>query len=437
MDTRPPRVRARVRQAERDRARRAGPAPEVTHPLPRAAQQGARVPRLPHRRRRRRAWCAASAARAAAACGTGAAGARAAGRRPTATTRSRCRCATRPATSTVAPAPIPRGRAGAARNRGVGAPLHAAGPLSVVPAGSVATLEVGPDRPRVRVRPVAPRRPARRSQRGKRVGGALPGADPAKRQDRRLRRARARRPPAAPSGRSRSPGLPQSKRAGASAPRPLVVLPAITWQGLNDVDDDFDGFADSLPKSRSVGLDRPFAGGGLPPRLRLRGGAAAALPRPRAASLRPDHRPLAGARRGPGARQRAGRGVRGQRPVGSPSRCCAGCATRWPTACASPPSAPTRFRRTVRLRDDRLVDPRRQRANAFGETHGAAAQPERAADRVRGRARAVRGARLVLRRLHATSSSRSGCRPGRARSPPPAATRGSPRSWPSGWAAAS
>ena len=58
-------------------------------------------------------------------------------------------------------------------------------------------------------------------------------------------------------------GLPQSKRA-AARPRPLVVLPAISWQGLNPVDDDFDGFSDVLPRAGSVGLDRPFAGGRLP-----------------------------------------------------------------------------------------------------------------------------------------------------------------------------
>jgi hypothetical protein len=46
------------------------------------------------------------------------------------------------------------------------------------------------------------------------------------------------------------------------------VLPALTWQGLNRVDDDSDGFEDRLPFARSVRLDRPFAGGGLPPRFK-------------------------------------------------------------------------------------------------------------------------------------------------------------------------
>ena len=45
------------------------------------------------------------------------------------------------------------------------------------------------------------------------------------------------------------------------------MLPALTWQGLNAVDDDADGFADRLPSSRAVHVDRPFEGGGLPPRF--------------------------------------------------------------------------------------------------------------------------------------------------------------------------
>jgi FlgD Ig-like domain len=62
-------------------------------------------------------------------------------------------------------------------------------------------------------------------------------------------------------------GLPASRRAATKA-RPLLVLPAISWQGLNQVDDDLDGFADTLISSRSVRLQRPYRGGGLPPRFR-------------------------------------------------------------------------------------------------------------------------------------------------------------------------
>jgi flagellar hook assembly protein FlgD len=46
---------------------------------------------------------------------------------------------------------------------------------------------------------------------------------------------------------------------GAAAGRVLVVLPAITWQGLNPVDDDTDGFPDTLDDSRAVPLHRGFS----------------------------------------------------------------------------------------------------------------------------------------------------------------------------------
>jgi flagellar hook assembly protein FlgD len=52
-----------------------------------------------------------------------------------------------------------------------------------------------------------------------------------------------------------------------AAPRPrpvLVVLPALTWQGRNDVDDDGDGLPDSLARERRARIERPFAGGRLP-----------------------------------------------------------------------------------------------------------------------------------------------------------------------------
>jgi hypothetical protein len=44
----------------------------------------------------------------------------------------------------------------------------------------------------------------------------------------------------------------------------LVIVPAITWQGRNAVDDDLDGFADTLDTSPSVPLTRPLLGGALP-----------------------------------------------------------------------------------------------------------------------------------------------------------------------------
>jgi hypothetical protein len=53
----------------------------------------------------------------------------------------------------------------------------------------------------------------------------------------------------------------------ADRPRPLVVLPAISWQGRNPFDSDLDGFADTLDDARSIPAERPYAGGRLPPAL--------------------------------------------------------------------------------------------------------------------------------------------------------------------------
>jgi hypothetical protein len=61
-------------------------------------------------------------------------------------------------------------------------------------------------------------------------------------------------------------GLPQT-RAAIARPRPLVVLPTLTWQGANPVDDDMDGFVDTLQSPGRVRLDRPFANGRLPGRF--------------------------------------------------------------------------------------------------------------------------------------------------------------------------
>jgi hypothetical protein len=61
-------------------------------------------------------------------------------------------------------------------------------------------------------------------------------------------------------------GLPP-KGVVADAPRPLLVLPVITWQGLNRYDSDLDGFADTLLDAGSIPVERPYAGGLLPPRL--------------------------------------------------------------------------------------------------------------------------------------------------------------------------
>jgi hypothetical protein len=46
-----------------------------------------------------------------------------------------------------------------------------------------------------------------------------------------------------------------------------VVLPAVTWQGLNPFDSDLDGFADTLEASSSVPAERPFQRRAVPPRF--------------------------------------------------------------------------------------------------------------------------------------------------------------------------
>ncbi len=135
------------------------------------------------------------------------------------------------------------------------------GPLGVVDAGSVARLEVGPTRRRFRFAfsrlgsGVTIRRDRRR-------GGQLRIGIPARaRTGVYLMRVRSR------GRRAVWPlavaGLPQTERSRARA-RPLVVLPAVTWQGVNAYDSDLDGFGDTFATSRSVPAERPFAGGGLP-----------------------------------------------------------------------------------------------------------------------------------------------------------------------------
>jgi len=44
----------------------------------------------------------------------------------------------------------------------------------------------------------------------------------------------------------------------------LVILPVTSWQGRNHVDDDGDGWPDTLEDGRPVRTARPYAGGGLP-----------------------------------------------------------------------------------------------------------------------------------------------------------------------------
>lgn len=138
------------------------------------------------------------------------------------------------------------------------------GPMGVVDAGSVARLEVGPTGRRFRFAlsrlgsGVALRRDGRR-------GGVLRvGIPSSARTGVYLVRVRSR------GRRAVWPlavtGLPQTRRS-RDRPRPLVVLPSVTWQGVNPYDSDRDGFGDTFVNSRSIQAERPFAGGGLPARF--------------------------------------------------------------------------------------------------------------------------------------------------------------------------
>jgi hypothetical protein len=55
--------------------------------------------------------------------------------------------------------------------------------------------------------------------------------------------------------------VPIVARASASTRRILVVLPALTWQGENPVDDNGDGFPDTLTAGGPIDLDRVLANG--------------------------------------------------------------------------------------------------------------------------------------------------------------------------------
>jgi hypothetical protein len=63
------------------------------------------------------------------------------------------------------------------------------------------------------------------------------------------------------SARTAVPVLASSGRTGAGSPPVLVVLPLLTWQGLNPVDDDGDGLPNLLTTGGPVALDRVLAGG--------------------------------------------------------------------------------------------------------------------------------------------------------------------------------
>jgi N,N-dimethylformamidase beta subunit-like protein len=132
--------------------------------------------------------------------------------------------------------------------------LTVSGSLDPVKAGSVAHFEVGPLSRRLRWS-LGPAGPGRAVARGSGSGQKLAVR--------------------IPSNTATGLYLLRVSAAGHSASQPvvvqgsrkskvLVVLPAIAWQGGNLMDDDFDGFANTLTGGESVNIDRPFAHG-LPP----------------------------------------------------------------------------------------------------------------------------------------------------------------------------
>jgi hypothetical protein len=161
-------------------------------------------------------------------------------------------------------------------------------------------------------------------------------------------------------------GLPQSKRA-AQRPRPLVVLPAMSWQGLNPVDDDLDGFADTLPAGGPVSLDRHFRDGGLPPRFR---GEVAPLlrylDRERLAYDLTTDVSLA-RREGPALGNAPGAAFAGS-ALWLPRELSSRLRDEVQDGLRVASFGADAFRRSVRLRGERLSDPTRRRVNAFGET---------------------------------------------------------------------
>ena len=132
--------------------------------------------------------------------------------------------------------------------------LTLSGSLEPVKAGSVARFQVGPLPRRLRWS-LGPAGPGAAVARGGAGGQKLA----------------VRIPAGAPTGLYLLRVVAAGHRAaqpvavqGAHKGRVLVVLPAIAWQGGNLVDDDHDGFANTLSGGEAVNIARPFAHGRPP-----------------------------------------------------------------------------------------------------------------------------------------------------------------------------
>jgi hypothetical protein len=141
----------------------------------------------------------------------------------------------------------------------------------------------------------------------------------------------------------------------------------MSWQGLNPVDDDLDGFADTLPAGRSVGLVRPFRGGGLPPRFRAEVGPLLSyLDRARRAYDLTTDVSLA-RREGPALGNAPGAAFAGS-ALWLPEPLLRRLRDEVEDGLRLASFGADAMRRSVTLRGDRLLDPSgRRRVDAFGE----------------------------------------------------------------------
>lgn len=132
--------------------------------------------------------------------------------------------------------------------------LSAAGPLEPVRSGAVARIAVGPVQRRLRwsLSRLGSSRPLARGRADAREFGVR--VPPRARDGVHLLRIQAG---------GRRAVVPLAVRSGRRADV-LVVLPAITWEGRNQVDGDRDGFSDTLDTAESVRIGRGFAHGRLP-----------------------------------------------------------------------------------------------------------------------------------------------------------------------------
>lgn len=151
-----------------------------------------------------------------------------------------------------APPRLPPTRLEAKPNTGVSVRyLTVSGSLDPLAAGSVSHFQIGPLARRLRwsLGPTGPGHAvARGSGSGSQLAVRIPSSTPTGLYLLRV---------AAAGHRASQPVVVQGEHSG----KVLVVLPAIGWQGGNPVDDDDDGFPNTLAGGESVDIGRPFAHG--------------------------------------------------------------------------------------------------------------------------------------------------------------------------------